>query len=430
MVNLITYSIPIFFALIGIELLASRLMGRRVYRLNDSVDDLNCGIVSRLRGLFTGVLTFGAYLLCYAFGRETLGLPALTANSWVAWVVALIGVDLAYYWFHRLSHEVNFLWAAHVVHHQSEEYNLAVALRQSAFQGLFSFVFYLPLALAGVHPLVYVAAVQINTIYQFWIHTRLIGRMGPLEWVLNTPSHHRVHHGADPKYLDRNYAGMLIIWDRMFGSFQLEEEEPTYGTTKPLARWNPLWANFDYWAQLVAQARTFDRFADRVRLFFKRPGWRPEQPVPTPPEVRGRPVFDADTSKARKRYLFVQFVGLIIATVVLLFATGALGWQAKLGLSLWILITSVAVGVGFEQKRSFAVLEGLRLIGLPPLVAWLLWETGISASQSTSFAIVAAATLFAAASGLWAWLSGRARGTILDPAPAMPSTTLRAPDPS
>ena len=150
-----------------------------------------------------------------------------------------LGVDCAYYWFHRIAHEYNAPWAGHVVHHSSEDYNLAVALRQGTFQGLFSWVFYLPLALLGFPPAWFAAMTSFDLLYQFWIHTRAIGKLGPLEWVLNTPSHHRVHHARNPKYLDKNYAGTLIIWDRMFGTFQAEEEEPVYGLTKPLEQLEP-----------------------------------------------------------------------------------------------------------------------------------------------------------------------------------------------
>lgn len=418
MVSLVSLAIPFFFLLIGVELLASRLMKRRVYRLNDSIDDLNCGTISQLRGIFTKVITFGAYLLCFAFGRETLGLPELGADRWYTWVLALLGVDFAYYWFHRWSHEVNFLWAAHVVHHQSEEYNLAVALRQSAIQGMFSFFVYLPLALVGVPPALYVLSKEINLIYQFWIHTRLIKRMGPFGWVFNTPSHHRVHHGADPKYLDRNYAGVLIIWDRMFGTFLPEEEEPTYGTTKPLARWNPLWANFDYWAQLVRQARTMDRTRDKLWLFFAHPGWRPEQPVPNPPEVRGRALFDADTSPARKAYLFAQYLGMLVVTVGLLFGGKHLDLAANIMLSVWITASAVAIGVGFENRPSFAWLEATRLLLLPAMAAAIL--VPMLSWGPTAMAAVGAAAGFALLSLLplaVGWLS----------APAIAS---EAPDPS
>lgn len=401
MASLITLSIPAFFVLIGVELIAARVLRRKVHRLNDALDDLNCGIVSQLPGVFTSALTLGLYTLCFGLGRETLGVAELDGDRWTTWLIALLGIDLAYYWFHRLSHEINFLWAAHVVHHQSEDYNLAVALRQSAVQGYFNLPFYLPLALIGVPPLVYVIALQINTLYQFWIHTRLIGRIGPLEAVLNTPSHHRVHHGADPKYLDRNYAGILIIWDRMFGTFQAEQEEPTYGTTKPLARWNAVWANLDVWAQLGREARALPRWRDRVWLFFAHPGWHPER-AQRVVEVRGRARFDADVGLLRKLYLLLQFVGVIAVTVALLFGGKALGVSAKLALSLWITTGAYAIGLGFERRPSFAAIELLRLLALP-LLSW--WVLAPIVGASTTVLGTAAAAGFVLISGFGYWIS-------------------------
>ena len=175
-----------------------------------------------------------------------------------------------------MSHQVNALWAAHIVHHQSEEYNLTVALRQSWFQGWFSWVFYLPLAFAGFDPIMFLTLSSFNTLYQFWIHTRAIKSMGFLEYILNTPSHHRVHHGSNPKYIDKNHAGTLIIWDRLFGTFQKEEEEVYYGITKPLASWNPFWANIHYWDDLVKTARQSPKISDKIKVFINPPGWFPD----------------------------------------------------------------------------------------------------------------------------------------------------------
>src|SRR5207247_5460488 len=177
--------------------------------------------------------------------------------------------------FHRMSHEVNAFWAAHVVHHQSEEYNLAVALRQGAFQSSFSWVFYLPLAVIGFPPLLFLTVSSLDTLYQFWIHTRAIGRLGPLEWVLNTPSHHRVHHGRNPQYIDRNHAGTLIIWDRMFGTFEPEGHAVIYGVTEPIASWNPVWANFHAYRNLWADAKRAKHWWDKIRIWFMPPGWKP-----------------------------------------------------------------------------------------------------------------------------------------------------------
>ncbi len=409
MIDLITLSIPAFFVLIGVEIVVARVQRRRVHRLNDSLDDLSCGVLSQVFSLFTGVLTFGLYVGAFALGRGPLGVPELPASGWYTWLFTLIALDFLYYWFHRWSHEVNFLWACHVVHHQSEEYNLTVALRQSAFQGLFSIWVYLPLALVGVPPLVYVLVIQINTVYQFWIHTRLVGRMGPLEWVLNTPSHHRVHHGADPIYLDRNYAGMLIVWDRWFGSFQPELAEPTYGTTKPLAKWNPLWANFDAWVDLGREARGFERLRDRLQVWVRHPGWRPEQPQPIVTEVRGRPRYDADARRPRKAYLFAQYLGLLAATVGLLFSGGSVGWPAQAGIGVWIVCTAVSVGAGFEGRRWFVGLEGLRLAALPVLI-WAIVPGPIGAATAGALAPALGAAGFSLASLLWLWLATRRDG--------------------
>lgn len=172
-----------------------------------------------------------------------MGFPGFATDiaALASWAVVFVLVDLAYYWSHRFAHEVNILWAGHVVHHSSEEYNLPVALRQSSLHGLMSWIFYMPLAAIGVPWRMFVTCNAINLVYQFWIHTRAVGQMGSLtEAVMNTPSHHRVHHGVNPKYQDKSYAGVFIVFDRWFWSFQAEEEEPVYGITKPLQSWNPL----------------------------------------------------------------------------------------------------------------------------------------------------------------------------------------------
>ena len=270
--NYIALSVPIFFLLIGIELAYTFYKKLKYYRLNDSIANLHQGIGSQLVGLFGKSVLFLGYLYIFEHWR----LFEIPNTIWT-WIVLFIGVDFFYYWFHRMSHQINALWAAHIVHHQSEEYNLTVALRQSWFQGWFSWVFYLPLALIGFDPIIFLTLSSFNTLYQFWIHTRTIKSMGFLEYILNTPSHHRVHHGSNPKYIDKNHAGTLIIWDRMFGTFQKEEEEVYYGITKPLASWNPVWANIHYWKDLIETAKKSDSISDKIRVFVKPPGWFPEK---------------------------------------------------------------------------------------------------------------------------------------------------------
>ena len=279
-------------------------------------------------------------------------------SSALAWLACWLGVDFFYYWFHRASHEINAGWAAHIVHHQSEDMNLAVALRQSVFQGAMSWVFYLPLALFGFPPAMFLTVSAVNTLYQFWIHTRLIGKLGPLEWVLNTPSHHRVHHGRNPKYIDRNHAGSLIIWDRMFGTFQEEEEEPVYGITKPLASSNPVWANLHYWADLWALARSTARPLDRLRVFAKPPGWRPPdlggfEPAPEV-DVATYSKYDPTTPRSLAVYVFAQFVLVNLLVAAFLYGQAALPGPTRVALALLIMASVLALG-GLVDRRPWAI---------------------------------------------------------------------------
>ncbi|MBS1152547.1 MAG: Sterol desaturase, partial [Myxococcaceae bacterium] len=248
MPNLIALAIPFFFLGIFIEWRVARARQLPVYRLGDALADMGCGIAQQLAGLFSIVALVAG--LNAAWAHRLLTLP-----DWAAWVVGFVGVDFVYYWWHRLSHEVNFLWAAHGVHHQSEDYNLAVALRQSVFTSLLFFPFLAVLALLGVPPLQLGVIAALNNLYQFWIHTELIGKLGPLEKIINTPSLHRVHHAINPKYLDRNHGGTFMVWDHLFGTYQPEEEQCVYGLTHPLRSFNPVWAQLDGYWKLLQLAR-------------------------------------------------------------------------------------------------------------------------------------------------------------------------------
>ena len=261
--NYILYAVPVFFLLIGLELLADCWRGVRSYRLADAISSLGAGVLSTTSGLLTKVVG----LLTYDFAWRHWGLFELPADSPWVWGFAFLFYDFCYYWNHRLGHERNVLWAAHSVHHQSEEYNLSTALRQTSTGFLFGWIFYLPMALAGVPPLVFFTVAAFNLLYQFWVHTRHVPKLGWLEWLFITPSNHRVHHARNPLYLDRNYGGVFILWDRLFGTFQeeLAEEPPVYGVTTPLRSWNPLWANLQFYALLWQDARPATRWPSRTR---------------------------------------------------------------------------------------------------------------------------------------------------------------------
>ncbi len=240
-------------------------------------------------------------------------------NNVFAFLFGLLLFDFIFYWAHRWGHEVSFFWGAHVVHHSSEEYNLSVALRQPWFHNLIAFFLFLPIPILGIDPITFAAVGGIHTLYQFWIHTKAIGKLGPLEWFFNTPSHHRVHHGINKKYIDRNHGGMLIIWDRLFGTFQAEEEEVLYGITNPLKSWNPTWANFHYYVELLRAGSKMNRLSDKIKLWLKKPGWQPESlgGYIAPKEILTETYqqFDEQTSARLNRYVLVQFCLLLLGLV-------------------------------------------------------------------------------------------------------------------
>lgn len=273
----IAYAIPVFLLSIALEAAAARARGERLYALDDSIANLGTGVLNQLAGL----LLAGAVAVVYGKLYALAPFP-LREGSAAGWIAGFFAVELAYYWNHRFSHEVNVLWAVHVVHHQSEEYNLSVALRQAALSGLSSWPFYAPIGLLGVPPKAFYVMAAVSQLYQFWIHTRLIGRLGPLEAFLNTPSHHRVHHGRNPQYIDRNYGAILIVWDRLFGTFEPEGEAVDYGVKQPPAGKNPVWANVDYWAELWRLTREARNWSERLLVWLKYPGWRPTGAAPTP----------------------------------------------------------------------------------------------------------------------------------------------------
>jgi len=369
-VNYVVLAIPVFLLLILLELLITRIQEKDYYRLSDSINDLSCGILDQVLMVFLKTALFAGYVFVYE-GYRLFSIPGSPA----AWVACFLGVDFLYYWFHRTGHEVNAFWAAHVVHHQSEEYNLAVALRQGAFQPVFSWIFYLPLALLGFPPLMFLAVTSIDTLYQFWIHTRVIGRLGPLEWVLNTPSNHRVHHGRNPKYIDRNHGGILIVWDRLFGTYQKEEEEPAYGITTPLRSFNPVWAHLHYWAELGQKARRSTRLADKILIFLKPPGWQPEElgGFVRAPEVDPRHVkYDAAASGGLVAYVFVQFVLALAAATLLLFRQDDLSLGLRAAGAVAIVITLVSLGGLLERKRWATALEAMRVVALLGTAALLV----------------------------------------------------------
>jgi sterol desaturase/sphingolipid hydroxylase (fatty acid hydroxylase superfamily) len=359
--HLIAWSIPVFVAFIVLEYWLARRARRDLYRLSVSVSDVGCGVVQQL----FGVLTTAAFVALYFFVYEWR-LVDLDPHAATTWLLAMVGVDLVYYWWHRASHEVGLLWATHVVHHHSEDYNLAVALRQGIFTAGPLIVFGLPLALLGVPPLVFLISKAINSLYQFWIHTELIGSLGPVEAVLNTPQHHRVHHAVNPRYLDKNYGGILIVWDRLFGTFARLDEAPVYGTTRRLRSLNPLWAQFEHFVELARRAAEERGLFKKLRVLLAYPGWTPHGPAAslTREELAARAAarFHPPVSSAMTAYILLQAVGIVAASMVVLIAADA--WPTWLAALACATVIAGAVALaGLAERRRWALpLEVGRLV--------------------------------------------------------------------
>ena len=319
----VALAVPVFFLLIAVEMVVLRLMRmRRGYRFADSITNLSCGIGQQVLEPFFKALALVPYTWLWTHAR----VHEVSLSSPLAWVTLIVAVDLAFYAFHRASHRVGFLWAVHAVHHQSEEYNLSVALRQPWLEAIVTPFFYLPLALLGFPPIMYLAGVTIDTLYQFWIHTRAITRLGPVEWVMITPSHLRVHHGIDPQYIDKNYAGIFIVWDRLFGTYEPEGREPVYGTVKPVGSWGPLAVNVAQWRELARMSAATRSFADKIKVWVAPPEWRPADlggPVTVPPADPARhPNYDVHPSRGVQAYVALQFLVASIGSIAYLLDRG------------------------------------------------------------------------------------------------------------
>jgi sterol desaturase/sphingolipid hydroxylase (fatty acid hydroxylase superfamily) len=268
--NLVLYAIPAFLALIALEVWwASHHPDARGYERRDTAASLSMGVLNVAVSAAAKLAVIPLFAWVYMHRVAELG----QADKWWSWLVLLFAEDCCYYWFHRIHHEVRFLWAAHVNHHSSQYFNLSTALRQTLLTPITGPLFWTPLCLLGYPPWMVLTAQAWSLLYQFWIHTESIDRLGPLEWIMNTPSHHRVHHGKNVRYLDRNHAGIFIIWDRLFGTFEPEGERVVYGLTKDIATYNPLRIGFHEVAAIARDVRHAPTLRAKLGYVLAPPGW-------------------------------------------------------------------------------------------------------------------------------------------------------------
>ncbi len=400
--NYILYAIPFFLALIGLELLLDRWRGVSTYRFSDTINSLSAGVLSTTVGL----LTKAVGLLTYTLAWQQLALFELSASSLWIWLFAFLMYDFCYYWNHRLGHERNVLWAAHSVHHQSEDYNLSTALRQTSTGFIFGWIFYLPMAVAGVPPLVFLTVAALNLLYQFWVHTRHIAKLGWFEWLFITPSNHRVHHAQNAVYMDRNYGGVFILWDRLFGTFQeeLDDEPVIFGVTTPLASWNPLWANAQFYIALWRDAVRAQSRWDKLRIWFMRTGWRPADVAAKYPQSKVDlsqfVKFDVPLSRAQKVYAALQFSLYVVG------GTSLMGLGADLSLAqmllgvAWMAVGLFVIGIWLENRPSAIRLEVLRLLLNPPAL-WSALQLGMLPAQPLLWALLLGYSLLSLGALFW-----------------------------
>ncbi len=378
--NPVILSIPVYFILIGAELIYDRIAKKNIYRLGDAYANIGCGIFEQVTGIFAKVFTVGLFAFVYTQWR-VFTIPTTAISIVALWV----GVDFLYYWAHRWSHQINLFWVGHVVHHQSEDYNLSVALRQGALQKFFTAPVYLPLAFLGFSPQWFLFIGALNTVYQFWIHTETIKKMGWFEVIFNTPSHHRVHHGRNPKYIDKNHAGSLIIWDKIFGTFQREEETPDYGITKPVYTFNPVMAHVKAITDLIDDVKKQSGL-NKLKTIFYGPGWVAKELEPVAPkQITHFEKFNFKTEIKLQRYIFWQIILLLAFTAFFLFQYTKLNLEAQILSSSFIVYSLFSLGYLYESKKHAFWLDSLKW----PLLVYTLYYLNVTNIYLISAAVLA-----------------------------------------
>ena len=366
--NYAAFAIPAFFLFLFMEyLLSIKKKQPELFKYESSVSNLSVGIAERLLNLFISASFFSLFSWIYA-NYAIFNIP----NVWWVWILLLLFTDLVWYWYHRLGHEVNLFWAAHIVHHQSEEFNFSVAARITVFQAITRNIFWCLIPLIGFHPNMVITILIVHGAYSFFTHTQMIGKLGWLEHILITPSLHGVHHASDEKYLDKNYGDLFTFWDKLFGTFQKEEEAPKYGLTHPVKSYSFLWQHFHYYLEIIEACKRTTSFKDKLRIVFGSPALLDQEIRPV---LEKR--FLQHKSNSRYRFKFKTYLNiqLIVAVILLTLLTAFYhlsGLDDQLFVLFFILITLINCGALMEQRKWIYYLECLRLILLVVFICWKL----------------------------------------------------------
>ena len=342
------WAIPVFMSLVLIEIFYEYREGEKTHRFNSTLANLSVGAVEMIVGASSHLIVLFVYILAF----ESIAIFQWE-NTAAIWLIGLLAYEFCYYWKHRFGHEVNLLWGAHVVHHQSEDMNFSTAVRLSATSSIWGSLFYLPVAILGVPPFVFMIVKALTLTYQFFIHTEHISRLPAwFEFIFNSPAHHRVHHACQEQYLDKNYGSLLIIWDRLFGTFADEKEQPVYGAVKKIDSWNPVYVNTAYYHQIVEWLKQSRSIKDTLQIVFGRPDSLPQYLFGETGSMKGEKLikpnekYDAGHQNSRllKFYCLLQFiVALSLAFCLLFFYEDLRWWEIGL-ISLWSLTSLSLLG--------------------------------------------------------------------------------------
>jgi sterol desaturase/sphingolipid hydroxylase (fatty acid hydroxylase superfamily) len=347
----IALAFPVFLFAIAIEALYARWRGSRSYALPDALTSIHFGYLSEVERTLARLVVAAIYAAVY----QRYHAFELSPGDWRVWVGALLAYDFCYYWVHRFGHQVNLVWASHQVHHSSEYFNLSTALRQTATGSLLKWPFYLGLAVVGVPPVVFATVAFIDLLYQVWVHTEQVGRLGWLDRVFVTPSNHRVHHGQNDYCIDRNYGGILVVWDRLFGTFAEEraEEPVVYGVRKRFRSLNPVWGNFIQYRELFQASRAAPHWRAALAIWFGPPqGWN--EPVPHE-DFTDFQRYQPEVPRQLRPAILLQAGVLMAATVYYILMAESLNWTGRLLAGGFILLGSALIGAQLEGRwRLFA----------------------------------------------------------------------------
>tara|TARA_Y100000748_G_scaffold56936_1_gene45360 strand:- start:1109 stop:2365 length:1257 start_codon:yes stop_codon:yes gene_type:complete len=355
---IITFAIPAFFVLIIIEYFYGLYVGKNTYRLNDTVTSIAIGMISR----FPVMLNLGVQSVIFVYISSYLNLELLSVKNPFTWIIAFLLYDLSYYWMHRMHHEIKILWATHSVHHHGEDFNLSTALRQTSTGWLWKWIFYMPMIILGVPGEVFVTVAGVNLVYQFWVHTKHIGHLGVLEKIFITPMNHGIHHAKNKEYIDANYGGVFIIWDRMFGTYIPERSDikPVYGTATPLSSWNPIWANFQVFSIMVKDTIKTKSWKDKVKVWFAKTYWRPADCIEDKDPKDFNKIFNPEIGSDVKLFSFIQMIFTTIVSGAVLTYASLHSYNEIVLFGLSLLILATLTGYLMQGNRS----SGYQLIML------------------------------------------------------------------